>query len=195
MQRFSSAFEAIVEAGIPAATKRFGSALNVQWVDEALQHTGTVSVRRRRLPARLVVWLVISMALFRDCAIRTVATQLGMDGTTLNVPDTRNEEAFGLPGSGRGRPGHPQVRLVALMPCAPRGNGAKRAALRLDQRLDQVDVVALALGELGLVVDLGHQRHQALLQLLNGHAGGAVHHVEERAAVPEVVVQQATFVP
>ena len=178
MQQFGSAFDAIVDAGIPAATKRFGSALNVQWVDEALEHTGTMSVRRRRLPARLVVWLVISMALFRDCAIRTVATQLGlsnpwgkarsghrarsvaasavakgrqrigheamamifersaqawaepaadadrwrglsmwgMDGTTINVPDTvENEEAFGLPGTGRGRPGYPQVRLVALM--------------------------------------------------------------------------------
>ncbi len=45
---------------------------------KALQHTGTMSVRRRRLPARLVVRLVISMALFRDCAIRTVATQLGL---------------------------------------------------------------------------------------------------------------------
>ena len=40
----------------------------------------------------------------------------GVDGTTIRVPDTPdNEEAFGLPGSGRGRPGYPQVRLVALM--------------------------------------------------------------------------------
>ena len=178
MPLFASAFDAIVEAGIPAATKRFGSALNVQWIDEALEQTGTASLRCRRLPARLVVWLVIAMALFRDCAIRTVATQLGlstpwgkarsgyvarsaaasavakgrqrlghesmqiifersaqawaepvadadrwrglsmwgMDGTTLNVPDTvDNEEEFGLPGSSRGRPGYPQVRLVALM--------------------------------------------------------------------------------
>jgi len=175
--QLASALEAIVEAGIPAAG-RFGSALNAEWVDEALSQTGTMSVRRRRLPARLVVWLVVSMALFRDCAIRTVATHLGlsnpwgsarrgsrarsvaasavaksrqrlgdkpmqlifersaeawsepaadadrwrglslwgMDGSTLNVPDTPdNEEAFGLPPSGRGRPGYPQVRLVALM--------------------------------------------------------------------------------
>lgn len=74
MPLFASAFDAIVEAGIPAATKRFGSALNVQWIDEALEQTGTASLRCRRLPARLVVWLVIAMALFRDCAIRTVAT-------------------------------------------------------------------------------------------------------------------------
>lgn len=175
---FASALDTIVQEGIPTAARRFGSALNAEWVDEALKQTGTMSVRRRRLPARLVVWLVVAMALFRDCAIRTVATHLGMsnpwdnarrggrarsvaasavaksrqrlgheamkiifnrsaqawaepaadadrwqglslwgmDGTTLNVPDTPdNEEAFGLPGTGRGRPGYPQVRLVALM--------------------------------------------------------------------------------
>ena len=75
---FSNALHDIMEAGIPAATKRFGSALNVEWIDEALEQTGTMSVRRRRLPARLVVWLVIAMALFRDCAIRTVAMHLGL---------------------------------------------------------------------------------------------------------------------
>ncbi len=174
----ASAIDSIVESGVPGAAKRFGSALNVEWIDEALEQTGTVSVRRRRLPSRLVVWLVIAMAFFRDCSIRTVAAHLGlstpwkkkrpvgqarsvcsaavtrsrqrlgheamqlifarsaqawaepvaaadrwrgltiwgMDGTTLNVPDTvDNEEAFGLPGTSRGRPGYPQVRLVALM--------------------------------------------------------------------------------
>ena len=75
--QLASALDAIVEAGIPAAG-RFGSALNAEWVDGALSQTGTMSVRRRRLPARLVVWLVVSMALFRDCAIRTVATHLGL---------------------------------------------------------------------------------------------------------------------
>ena len=74
---FPAAVDAVVEAGIAAAARRFGSALNAEWVDEALAQTGTMSVRRRRLPARTVVWLVVAMALFRDCAIRTVATQLG----------------------------------------------------------------------------------------------------------------------
>lgn len=175
---FASALDSIIEAGAPAAVKRFGSAINAEWVDEALEQTGTMSVRRRRLPARIVVWLVIAMALFRNCAIRTVAMHLGLsnpwgearrggrarsvaasavsqsrqrlgdeamqiifdrsaqawaepaadadrwrglglwgvDGSTLKVPDTiDNVEAFGLPGSSRGRPGYPQVRLVALM--------------------------------------------------------------------------------
>ena len=40
----------------------------------------------------------------------------GIDGTTLRVPDTdQNRQAFGLPATGRGQSGYPQVRLVALM--------------------------------------------------------------------------------
>jgi hypothetical protein len=40
----------------------------------------------------------------------------GIDGSTLRVPDTQeNEATFGRPKSGRGRSGYPQVRLVALM--------------------------------------------------------------------------------
>ena len=40
----------------------------------------------------------------------------GLDGTTLRIPDTEsNRETFGLPGTGRGQSGYPQVRLVALM--------------------------------------------------------------------------------
>jgi len=202
---FSSALDAIVEAGVPAAAKRFGSAINAEWVDEALRHTGTMSVRRRRLPARLVVWLVIAMALFRDCAIRTVAMHLGlsnpwgearrgecartvaasavsqsrqrlgdeamqiifdrsahawaepaadsdrwrglslwgMDGSTLNVPDTvANEEAFGLPGTGRGAPAIRRCASLrswhcALMCCEARGSLRSEARRPVNRPLQQ----------------------------------------------------------
>jgi hypothetical protein len=40
----------------------------------------------------------------------------GVDGTSLRVPDTpENERAFGRPGTGRGTAGYPQLRLVGLM--------------------------------------------------------------------------------
>jgi len=39
-----------------------------EWVREALEATGTATVRRRRLPAEQVVWLVIGMAMFRKVA-------------------------------------------------------------------------------------------------------------------------------
>lgn len=35
-----------------------------EWIEQALQATGTATIRRRRLPAEQVVWLVIGMALF-----------------------------------------------------------------------------------------------------------------------------------
>jgi len=169
---------AILDADIPAAFELFGRKLDAKWIDEALEETGTASVRRRKLPAQLIVWLVIGMALFRDRSIHEVVSHLGLvlpsqkkkgptagrsiapsaipqgryrvgaapieaifkrtaqswtmaaadeyrwrglaiygaDGTVLRIPDTdENREAFGLPGSGRGQAGYPQVRLVALM--------------------------------------------------------------------------------
>ena len=59
----------IVESGIPAAFEQFGELLDAQWVEKALEETGTASIRRRKLPADLVVWLVVAMALFRDRSI------------------------------------------------------------------------------------------------------------------------------
>lgn len=175
---FESTVESLRETGVPGALRQFGRVLDASWVESALRESGTATVRRRRLPAETVVWLVIAMALFRDCAIKTVVTHLalalpskrrvkgkpaasvagsavaqsrerlgdepvrlifdrsgetwtdaaagadrwrglslyGMDGSTLNVADTdENEEAFGRPGSSRGRAGYPQLRLVVLM--------------------------------------------------------------------------------
>ena len=168
----------ILEADIPASFERFAKVLDAKWIDQALNETGTASVRRRKLSAPMVVWLVIGMALFRDRSIQEVVSHLGLvlpsqknkrptagktvapsaipqgryrvgaapieaifkrtagtwataaanehrwrglslygvDGTTLRVPDTdENRDAFGLPGTGRGQSGYPQVRLVALM--------------------------------------------------------------------------------
>ena len=58
---FQSALDSMHEAGVPAAVRSFGTALNAEWVDAALHETGTATVRRRRLPAESVVWVVIAM--------------------------------------------------------------------------------------------------------------------------------------
>lgn len=50
----------------------------VEWVEEALQATGTASIRRRRLPAIQVVWMVIGMALFRNRAIVEIVDKLDL---------------------------------------------------------------------------------------------------------------------
>ena len=176
---FSAFIQEILQSDIPTAFKRFGRLLHAEWIEAALRETGTASVRKRKLPAQLVVWLVIGMALFRDRAIQEVVSHLGLvlpsekkkgggkgkkslvpsaipqaryrvgaspmemifsrtadewahaeagkdtwhglalyglDGTVFRVPDTEeNREAFGLPASGRGQAGYPQVRAVGLM--------------------------------------------------------------------------------
>jgi len=66
----------ILECGVPAAFEQFSEDLDAQWVASALERTGTASIRRRKLPADLVVWLVIAMALFRDRSILEVVTHL-----------------------------------------------------------------------------------------------------------------------
>lgn len=83
---------AILNADIPAAFEMFGRKLDATWIDEALKETGTASVRRRKLPAQLVVWLVIGMALFRDRSIQEVVSHLG-----LVLPSQKNKR----PAAGR----------------------------------------------------------------------------------------------
>lgn len=233
---FASALDSLVTEGIPAAVRQFGSVLDAAWIDEALKATGSASVRHRKLPAHVVVWLVISMALFRDSAIRTVVTHLGLvlpggtkaktqgtktvaassvtesrqrlgeepmaniflrsaqawsepaadadrwrglsvwgiDGSTLNVADTEdNVSAFRLPGTGRQRPGYPQVRLVALMgvrshilrsaafgPCRGKETGEQTLARQLwdDVPDDSVSVMDRNFINYGSLYRLGHDR-------------------------------------
>jgi hypothetical protein len=150
----------------------FCRSLDIAWVRRALDVTETASIRRRKLPAEFVVWLVIGMALLRDRSIEEVVRHLnlvvpelrrpdvtrgaiiqardrlgcealavlftetarrwagdsadalrwrglgvyGVDGTTLRVPDTEeNETTFGRPRSGRTAGAYPQLRMVALM--------------------------------------------------------------------------------
>jgi hypothetical protein len=49
---------------------RLGAHLPLAWIEEALAATGTASIRRRRLPAEQVVWLVIALALYRRTSLR-----------------------------------------------------------------------------------------------------------------------------
>src|SRR5207249_9638280 len=117
--------EAILALGAaerPASFDQFSSAIDPQWIADALAATDTASVRRRKLPAEHVVWLVIGMGLFHDRSIAQVVQHLdlvlptrnggrghvtnaadttrwrglavyGLDGTTLRVADTRENVA------------------------------------------------------------------------------------------------------
>ena len=71
----------------PQEFGRFASLIDPAWIDEALQRTGTVSVRRRRLPADRMVWLVIGLALFRNEPIWHIVKQLDLaDGPADSTP-------------------------------------------------------------------------------------------------------------
>src|SRR5262245_11894017 len=169
--------EAILAVGAvdrAASFELFSETLDAAWIAQALQATGTATIRRRKLPAEYVVWLVIGMGLLRDRSIREVVRHLdlvlptragrgtvsgaaiaqardrlgpnplaalfaqtadvwgpaaaeearwrglavyGVDGTTLRVPDTvENEATFGrVKTRWASTGGYPQLRLVALM--------------------------------------------------------------------------------
>jgi hypothetical protein len=72
---FQEALGAIASVG-PESFERFRSQIPFDWIEQALATTGTSTIRRRRLPAEQVIWLVIGVALFRDRAIEEVVDSL-----------------------------------------------------------------------------------------------------------------------
>jgi hypothetical protein len=52
--------------GGPPELDAFRKHLPQERIEEAPRATGTATLRRRRLPAERVVWLVLGMALFKD---------------------------------------------------------------------------------------------------------------------------------
>jgi Insertion element 4 transposase N-terminal/Transposase DDE domain len=68
--------------GMPSADEgafeRFRKSIDPKWIDEALEATGTATLRRRRLPAEQVVWLVLGMALYRHRPIDDLVGRLDL---------------------------------------------------------------------------------------------------------------------
>ncbi len=61
-----------------AGLERLAEHLPLAWIEEALAATGTASIRRRRLPAEQVVWLVIALALYRHQSMPEVLATLDL---------------------------------------------------------------------------------------------------------------------
>jgi hypothetical protein len=74
----------VEEYAEPKSFAQLMSQVEADWVEEALEATGTASVRRRRLPAEQVVWLVLGMALYRQMSIEQVLRYLH-----LSLPGSR----------------------------------------------------------------------------------------------------------
>lgn len=70
-----------------AAFSRMVKSTDPEWIEQALTATGTATIRRRRLPAEQVIWLVLGMALFRRWPIDQVVRQL--DPAMPNEKGTR----------------------------------------------------------------------------------------------------------
>jgi hypothetical protein len=66
--------------------ERFARHIPEEWIEEALEASGTATVRRRRLPADRVVWLTIGIALFRDLPVDAVVRHL-----EIALPDRRGK--------------------------------------------------------------------------------------------------------
>jgi hypothetical protein len=85
-----AALRAAADRGWPADVDEFRAAIDPAWITAALAASDRSTVRRRKLPAECVVWLVIAMALFRNRRIADVVHHLGLvlpqaDGTPARV--------------------------------------------------------------------------------------------------------------
>ena len=70
--------EAVGSGERAASFEVFADSLDRHWIEAALAATGSATVRRRKLPAEQVVWIVIGMALFRDRSIQEVVHHLDL---------------------------------------------------------------------------------------------------------------------
>lgn len=87
--------EALMTVGDPvsaASFSLFAESLEPAWVEQALQATGTATIRRRKLPAEYVVWLVIGMAMLRDRSIAEVVRHLDL---VMPAPDGARQHVTG----------------------------------------------------------------------------------------------------
>lgn len=74
----SSQLAAIQETMPVAGLDRLAEHLPLSWIEASLAQTGTASLRRRRLPAEQVVWLVIALALYRHQSMPEVLATLDL---------------------------------------------------------------------------------------------------------------------
>ena len=74
----------------------FNASLPIEWLEEALSLTQTVTLRHRKLPPEQVIRLVVGMSLLRNESIQEVATRLaftskGLDNSLLSARSSLSE--------------------------------------------------------------------------------------------------------
>jgi hypothetical protein len=76
--RLGAALATVAAGERPPSFDVFRETLDPAWIAAALRATGKATIRRRKLPAERVLWLVIGMALFRDRSIHEVVRHLDL---------------------------------------------------------------------------------------------------------------------
>ena len=64
---------------IPDTLEQFSELIDPEWIQQALEYTGKASIRRRKLPAEHVVWIVIGTALYRNRSIWYITEQMRLN--------------------------------------------------------------------------------------------------------------------
>ena len=82
--KLEEALEAVAEYAVGDRLEGLKRHIDPVWIEEALAWSGTVTLRRRRLPAEQVLWLVIGMGLMRGAPIERV-----VDALELALPDRK----------------------------------------------------------------------------------------------------------
>ena len=103
--------EALAEAAEfaePGCFLELGRHLDPAWIERALRATGTTTIRRRRLPAEQVIWLVIGMGLYRGESIERV-----VDLLDIPLPD-RDDTAVAKSAISQARQRLPEEPLAYL---------------------------------------------------------------------------------
>jgi hypothetical protein len=92
--RLRESLEAVAEIS-PEAFEDLRRDIDPEWLLQALEATGTATLRARRLPAEQVIWLVIGMVLFRNRSIHEVVSKLdlALPGISLTVAPSTVVEA------------------------------------------------------------------------------------------------------
>lgn len=91
LETFEQALASCNDMG-PESFSKFAASIDPEWIDQALSATGTASIRRRKLPAEQVLWLILGMCLYSDRCIRDVCDHL-----RLVLPAVKNLAPSALP--------------------------------------------------------------------------------------------------
>lgn len=106
--------QALLAASIAPDTglEVFSRELDLDWIRRALEATGTATIRRRKLPAEYVVWIVVGMALFRDRPISDVVRHLNLVLPDAEAPSGRGRVSGGAIVQARDRLGSEPLAML-----------------------------------------------------------------------------------